>query len=233
MILFVKRGPVRMCVFLLLLLSGGVIVNIAVAWACAAWSPRGHIVGRTERAYSHPGGERWIVSLLSPTFGMTWVSGVPANSIWAPADQGYVGSDFIPKWSRTRQRPPRAEFDDPDGSWTYEIATGWPARSGIALVRKTTKLRQFQPISGISVLDDGSGEPLSYRMLPVQPIWRGFAINTVFYAGVLWLVFAAPFAVRRRRRIKRGLCPECAYPVGSSDVCTECGAIVVRKRVSA
>jgi hypothetical protein len=25
-------------------------------------------------------------------------------------------------------------------------------------------------------------------------------------------------------RIKRGLCPACAYPVGSSSVCTECGA---------
>jgi hypothetical protein len=58
------------------------------------------------------------------------------------------------------------------------------------------------------------------------PLWPGFAINTVFYAGLLWLLFAAPFALRRRRRIKRGLCPKCAYPVGASDVCTECGAAV-------
>jgi hypothetical protein len=54
-------------------------------------------------------------------------------------------------------------------------------------------------------------------------IWPGFAINSLFYAGILWLLFAAPFALRRRRRIKRGLCPACAYPVGDSEVCTECG----------
>jgi hypothetical protein len=29
--------------------------------------------------------------------------------------------------------------------------------------------------------------------------------------------------MRRPRRIKRGLCPTCAYPVGDSPLCTECG----------
>ena len=65
------------------------------------------------------------------------------------------------------------------------------------------------------------------RPLPLRPVWPGFAINTLFYAAILWggwLLLAAPFALRRRRRIKRGLCPACAYPVGASDVCTECGA---------
>ena len=32
----------------------------------------------------------------------------------------------------------------------------------------------------------------------------------------------------RDRRIKRGLCPACAYPVGTNDVCTECGKPVKR-----
>ena len=62
--------------------------------------------------------------------------------------------------------------------------------------------------------------------LPLRPTWPGFAINTMFYAGVLWMVFAFPFVMRRRRRIKRGLCPACAYPVGGSPVCTECGAAI-------
>ena len=51
----------------------------------------------------------------------------------------------------------------------------------------------------------------------------GFAFNTLFYAAILWLLFAGPFALRRWRRIKRGLCLACAYPVGTSAVCTECG----------
>ena len=67
------------------------------------------------------------------------------------------------------------------------------------------------------------------RGLPLRPIWPGFAINTVFYAAVLWGLFGAPFALHRRRRIKRGLCPACAYPVGTNEVCTECGAAVVKR----
>jgi hypothetical protein len=66
---------------------------------------------------------------------------------------------------------------------------------------------------------------------PLDPIWPGFAINTLFYAGLLWLLFAAPFALRRRRRMKRGLCPVCAYPVGESEVCTECGKPVKGRTV--
>jgi hypothetical protein len=71
------------------------------------------------------------------------------------------------------------------------------------------------------------------RILPLRPLWPGFAINTVFYAAILWMLFAAPGMIRRRRRIKRGLCAACAYPVGESDVCTECGRPVRFKNVAA
>jgi hypothetical protein len=57
-----------------------------------------------------------------------------------------------------------------------------------------------------------------------MPIWPGFAINTIFYAAILWLLFFAPGSVRRPFRRRRGLCPTCACPVGTSPVCTECGA---------
>jgi hypothetical protein len=65
------------------------------------------------------------------------------------------------------------------------------------------------------------------RALAFRPIWPGFAINTVFYALVLWLLVAAPFALRRRSRIKRGLCPKCAYDLRGAALqnraCPECG----------
>ena len=70
---------------------------------------------------------------------------------------------------------------------------------------------------------DPLGRPGEVPFIPLRPIWPGFAINTLFYAAILWGLFAAPLALRRRRRIKRGLCPKCAYPIGASDVCTECG----------
>ena len=34
----------------------------------------------------------------------------------------------------------------------------------------------------------------------------------------------------RRDRIKRGLCPVCAYPEGESAVCTECGNAIENRR---
>ena len=70
------------------------------------------------------------------------------------------------------------------------------------------------------------------RLLPLKPIWPGFAINTLFYAMTLWMLFAlggTPFALRRRLRVKRGLCPKCAYDLrgdghpAAGDVCPECG----------
>ncbi len=60
-------------------------------------------------------------------------------------------------------------------------------------------------------------------ILPLQPIWPGFAVNTIFYAAVLWLLICGPFVLRRFIRVKRGLCPACAYPRGESAVCSECG----------
>jgi len=65
--------------------------------------------------------------------------------------------------------------------------------------------------------------------LPLRPLWPGFAINTLFYAGVLWVLFCGPFALRRMIRRRRGRCPACAYPIGQSPVCTECGRDVRRR----
>ena len=74
--------------------------------------------------------------------------------------------------------------------------------------------------------DDGFS--VGDRAIPRMPIWPGFAINTIFYAAILWLSVAGLGALRRRRRIKRGLCSRCGYPVSASEgaVCSECGTAV-------
>jgi hypothetical protein len=65
--------------------------------------------------------------------------------------------------------------------------------------------------------------PMPYRVL-----WPGFAINTIIYAAILWVMFFLPGKVKRTLRSRRGLCPACAYPVGTSPVCTECGTALKR-----
>ncbi len=62
--------------------------------------------------------------------------------------------------------------------------------------------------------------------LPLRPIWPGFAINTIFYAAILWLLTLGPFNARRFIRRKRGLCINCGYDLRGAEheVCPECGA---------
>ena len=66
----------------------------------------------------------------------------------------------------------------------------------------------------------------------MRPIWPGFAINTIFYAALLWLLVWGPFAMRRFIRRKRGLCVTCGYDLrhADHDACPECvaGATVDR-----
>ena len=63
------------------------------------------------------------------------------------------------------------------------------------------------------------------RALPLRPLWRGFAINTVFYGVLLWMLWLSPFAARRLIRRKRGHCIKCGYDLRgtSGGVCPECG----------
>lgn len=57
--------------------------------------------------------------------------------------------------------------------------------------------------------------------------WAGVILNPLFFALAVWTpLIALPLAFRklvRRRRLRRGLCPDCAYPTGESARCSECG----------
>ncbi len=111
--------------------------------------------------------------------------------------------------------------------FAVEIAAGWPLR---CLERDLPDLRPFYNEER-TVIQAGIPlppllewiHPLPNRTLPIRAVPAGFAINTLFYAAILWLLIPGPFALRRFLRLRRGLCPKCAYPMGESGVCTECG----------
>ncbi len=58
----------------------------------------------------------------------------------------------------------------------------------------------------------------------------GVVANPVLVGAAAWVILVAPalawFVVRKWSRRRRTLCPNCAYPIGSSEQCTECGAPV-------
>ncbi len=48
-------------------------------------------------------------------------------------------------------------------------------------------------------------------LFPVGVVGPGFAINTIFYAAILWLLTLGPFTARRMIRRRRGRCIKCGY----------------------
>jgi hypothetical protein len=99
---------------------------------------------------------------------------------------------------------------------SFHAHPGWPARA-LTIASHLTESSYSCPY----YLRAGKYS-FAYR-----PLWPGFAINTIFYAAILWALFTVPGMIKRRRRIKRGVCVRCAYPVGtSSAVCSECGTPV-------
>jgi hypothetical protein len=239
----------RICVFLLLLLAwaaGGAIVNIAVAWGCAWWSLPVY-AGNTQMtrsafwkkphqssdvqpivlAESFGVSEACILLTTSPTFPKRTLEEF-AQSIeiaWQGARVDAPLNLFIRQVAlKQSQRGLAEQVARP----CLRVEAGWPLRSVRGWAAGYEPI-QHGEVEDAIVLTRHVANMRAIRLLPYAPMWPGFAINTLFYAGTLWLLFAAPFALRRRRRIKRGLCPKCAYPIGrggTSDVCTECGAAV-------
>ncbi len=226
-------------VFLLL----GAIVNVAVAWGCTWWPPVFHNWDEYAQGLTRHGEgfNDWFVDVSrvrgwKQVFSRWWTTGA---STFENADLPQQADAVLPPWASSA----RPRGNDPPDMEVFIIvdARGWPALSMKSSYESRQSVLSFAPTiarkmavtSGV-LMPAERAKPYTHfgmlRVLPVSPIWPGFAINTLFYGGVLWLLFAAPFAIRRRRRARRRLCPACAYPVGESAVCTECGRPVTIKQ---
>ncbi len=224
-----KRHLLIIAVCLLL----GAVVNIAVAWGCV------------ERSELRTVG--W--GFATPEEQEFW-----ENHLARDGDMGVVRvSLHLDKGFGVTQRIVRClrgDFPDTDMWSLYgasgKVRAGWPLRSlhGEAVEVRGQWMRRgvirsprsqvpsayiFKPGVGVvpfMVLMDG------WRDLPFRPIWPSFLVNTLFYAALLWALIAGPFALRWLLRLRRGLCPKCAYPMGESSVCTECGGALAKRAVA-
>lgn len=127
-------------------------------------------------------------------------------------------------------------WDNPASTATLTVMrAGWPAHALDAHAEGTLpEYPQPQPSIVFNRPLNAVHQDPKYprRALPLRPLWPGFAINTIFYAAIAWagwmLCYAAPFALRRRLRIRRGQCTACGYSLRGrenvSDICPECGA---------
>lgn len=69
-------------------------------------------------------------------------------------------------------------------------------------------------------------ETYKVRALPWLPIWPGLIINSIFWGVFAFVVVSILRWTRRTLRQRGNLCPACAYPIGASLVCTECGKVL-------
>jgi hypothetical protein len=115
----------------------------------------------------------------------------------------------------------------------YPMATGWPCRSHEAEGGVASSGHASSWSTGIRVGAQTVGlSSTSEIVFPVRPRHPGFAINTIFYAAIVWMLFTVPGAVRRRVRRKRGQCAACGYSrrESVSEKCPECGATTIKQK---
>ncbi len=217
-----KRRLLVIAVFLV----AGAVVNVAVAWGFAL-IPRSIL-----HVYAHYTAEESIWHLAPPAwgeaervlsdrfdpFGMTWILLSAAAPMSSTELVGFSFRQISTGWpsrSLTMYTLSAGHLDERDDGlfiwWSHDLHGGWIVASDPDLT--------FDSLGPEDTKSPAIISPFRSRWLPILPVWPGFAVNTLFYAAILWL----PFVLRRWVRVRRGLCPKCAYPMGDSAVCSECG----------
>ena len=190
----------RLCVWLVL----GAIVNVGVAWGCFIWKARFPT----------------LATYRDPLLEEIWRNHALAK--WPQVQDSNLVGDRTDRFGSSTTTAIVSDGDAraPTTWYVEELRCGVPA-SCLSAAKKG----QIPPGTELS---DG-GFWCFGKLLPRKILWPGFAINTVFYAAVLWGLFAGFGFVRRRIRARRGQCPACAYPIGTNPLCTECGKPVPKR----
>jgi hypothetical protein len=205
----VKRWLLKLGVFLLL----GVVVNVAVAWGCAYWidglefAENNACLGsrriRQELPHYPEQIQRSIDIRDGPRLSGGWQVERYTYAVW-------IDSHGLPTLAMS--------------SRTY-ISPSWGLNGPATSIGPLCDLQ----VDGYPIaLSPWEKMCITTRQVPLRPLWPGFAINTIFYAAMLWLLWIAPGKNRRFIRIRGHRCPACGYQIapggGIGPVCSECGA---------
>jgi hypothetical protein len=199
----IRRFITRVIIFLLL----GAIVNVAVAWGVAVIA--GFDVNRNAVRLSDDS----MRKIVGDRFGSSVAANINAVT------GGVQRQSCRSRLGVLATMPEQERFIE---VWEY----GFPFMALASEQRgQYDATEPYWSIPMPAVIAKASTYP---RQLPLRPVAPSFTINTLFYAGILWLLFAAAFALRRRRRLKHGLCRKCGYDLRGqavgAKICPECGA---------
>ncbi len=224
-----KRWRAKLVLFLVL----GAIVNVAVAWASSILIGFADTDGDIRSIQGSSAGG-WFVETFHrfSAFRVEWFQtrDLTVNQIEGPSPV-----DLVPTWI---VYDPELNENRSMELWEAE-ARGWPLLALWSKPRSFYEVldgtRHQLPTEGtieLPLLPFRGGTEDILKVLPLRPIWLSFAINTVFYAAILWSLTFGPFTARRFIRHRPGLCINCSYDLrgtsgGSSEggsVCPECGS---------
>jgi hypothetical protein len=180
------------------LLVVGAAVTVGVAWAIVLALPKPSIA----RVATRYGNEPWPVH-------------VPGD--W-PSESDKTSVSGVYGWRMSAQTSPAVFY-------VIVTETGAPF-----LAMRTVEMRWWTDKSegrrSVGLAIPRSIAERSVRgLLPVIPIWTGFAANTVVYSLGIAAIRRTIASIKRRRRVRAGRCVDCGYQLSSDIlVCPECGA---------
>ena len=193
-----RRRLTKLVVFLLL----GAIVNVAVAWGCAMRDPWYN----REARLATEDDTRW------------WHAHVPEDF---PATPWKVAENRAFGVSKTMMLE---QFDSQLETLPNLMVTR--RRAGLPMPALEGSIWSDFRKGQVRKINRHLMEGLNDRpQVPLFPLWPGFAINTIFYAAILWFLTLGPGTARRMIRRKRRHCIKCGYDLSGAEheACPECG----------
>lgn len=213
-----KRIVLRVLVFLLI----GAAINVAVAWGCAI---RGQ-----ERWVRYTSAEPWPVAAPDDwpdrsgtadiMFSRTWRHIFAVNRPHADGLPFFLQDVELSGWPLPSMRSSICASGS-SSRMGMNARLDFAAISGLEMPAWLLRSPGSRNRSALSVMRTGLRPSTQY--LPIMPVWPGIAANAALYALAAWAALAVARLLRALSRVRRGLCLRCAYPVGISSVCTECG----------
>ncbi len=224
-----KRAAFTIMVCLLL----GAIVNVAVAWWLASrpyswWSSSDDSHPKVFRVSSSGVLDTVVRRARGRIETVQWNPGLmmyqPESAISVSPEEF---QDLLPRGSALSNGDVIDASRSSSGRGFIEVFSGWPT---LALTGRLN-IRDLDGGDKAFERDGMLGVPEKLRTyglpgyLPVHPLWPGFAINTLFYGGVIALILWAPAWLRRFYRFRKGCCTACGYDLrGAAHArCPECG----------
>jgi len=206
----------RRIFMVVIFLLAGAIVNVAVAWWCGGLLLVNYPVAIHDEKRADP-------DLVQPLWDRHRESG------WPVAPDGMFIFELGGGFTLLTAESGSTRVGGPPTVIVSEGRCGWPMRSMKYDFWGTSVAggHYGSTLPAVGVMRPLLRDPGFFVPVGVIPV--GFVIDSIVYAVVLWLLICGAFVLRRVIRVRRGLCPACAYPRGEAAVCSECGKALAKR----